>query len=145
MIESAKTEVDYECALREQRQLNEEFHARKRALEEAEWAGLQLAQKMEQEDKDQSFANSLVQSEMTELERLKRAQKQAARDDHKLAKELLDLEAFEVKRMKKIMETAAQEDLKLAMKLQQEENRIAQQEALRAKQAEEVRLRTLNW
>lgn len=145
MLEKAKTDLDYEAALREQRLLNDAFYERRRALEEAEWAGLQFAQRIEQEEKDMIMASELANHEMGELERLKKMRQQVAYMDARAALELQQAEARELERLKQSLSEIAQQDANVAKKLQLEEQRIAEQERLRQQKEAEQQLKIDNW
>jgi hypothetical protein len=145
MLERAKTDLDYEAALREQRALNDAFYERRRVLEEAEWAGLQFAQRIEQEEKDMMMASEMANQEMSELERLKKLRQQLAYMDARAAEELQQAEARELERLKQSLAEIAHEDANVAKKLQLEERRIAEQERLRQQKEAEQKLRVENW
>jgi hypothetical protein len=145
MLSTAKTEVDYEVAQREQRALNEAFFERQRALEAAEWESLQFAQRLEQEEKDEMVAAQMGAAELKDLERMKQARARLLQQDERAAKQMLAAEQAEVQRLKRSLAGATAQDSAFAQRLQLEEQRIAREQALKATQDEEARLRTANW
>lgn len=145
LLSSAKVDNDYETALQEQRKIQEEHHEKQRQLQEAEWKGLELAQKLEQEDKDLILAAQLAEKEKQEVEMERQLRMKQAEDDHKAVLLLLQKEEEEIKQRKEQLLKVAQEDASLAAKLQNDEQIVAYEEALKAKAEEERKYKEENW